>query len=69
MSAFPETRYVCDRCRVEVAVAIQNTPIHTRQAGAFGWLPITVGADPSVPGKHLCERCADLFVAFMAEVP
>lgn len=69
MSAFPETRYRCDRCRVEVAVAIQNTPITTRAAGAPGWLQLQIGIDPSVPPKHLCDSCADQFIGFMAEVP
>ena len=65
MSAFPETRYVCDRCSVEIAVAMANTPPPTRSAGAHGWLMLAVGHDPGNPPKHLCETCAIAFVEFM----
>jgi hypothetical protein len=67
VSAFPETRYVCDRCQVEISVAIANTPVNTRAAGAQGWLMLSIGTDPSNPPKHLCEVCAISFVEFMHE--
>ena len=69
MTAFPETRYVCDRCHIEVAVAMTNVAVNQRAAGAAGWLMLAVGSDPSHPPKHLCDKCADKFVGFMSEIP
>ena len=69
MSAFPETRYRCDRCRIEVSTAISNVPLPSRGAGPPDWLMLSLGHDPSRPPSHLCPECADRFTAFMSEVP
>ena len=68
MSAFPETRYRCDRCRLEVSTAVQNTPVHSRSAGPPDWLMLSIGHDPGIPPKHLCPECSGAFTQFMVEV-
>lgn len=65
MSAFPEIRYRCDCCLIEVSMPVQNTPMHTRTAGPEGWTALTIGVDPGTRLTHLCEVCSVRFKEFL----
>jgi len=68
MSAHPETRYVCDRCKTDAVVPLSNGPVHQRVGGPDNWLQLGVGTDPSRAPVHLCPSCRALFEAFMSEL-
>ena len=67
MSAFPEYRYVCDRCKTSTNVVMASAPpAHTRAAGPEHWTMLSVGSDPGTPAQHLCPRCTIAFFGFMS---
>jgi hypothetical protein len=62
-----ETRFICDRCNKEEILQTSNGPPHARSGGPEGWLPMTIGSDPSLPVRHFCPSCAGAFKSFMSE--
>jgi hypothetical protein len=68
MTAYPEMRYLCDRCACEVTAPIQNTPVHARSAGAEGWMALVIGTEQNTPVTHLCDVCATVFANFMKQI-
>ena len=66
MTAFPETRYLCDRCGDDINVPADGSgPVHNRMGGPGDWMMLRLGTDPSTPPSHLCVKCTALFNEFM----
>lgn len=56
-----ENRFTCDRCKINISVALQNTP--RRDAAPDGWATIRCNEDN--PALHLCPLCATIFHLMM----
>jgi len=67
MTAVPETKFTCDRCRKEEYVPTNtNPPPHARLVGPNHWLTVMIGTEPGAPAMHLCSVCAPLLARFMS---
>ena len=63
MSAFPETRIVCDRCAAVTVVPLNNGPVDQRYGPPDDWLTLPIRSEPP---RHLCYECMLAFAQFMA---
>lgn len=66
MTMQQETRFKCDRCFVEVAVALNDQPAMQRGQPPPGWLVLHVALN-TAPPWHLCPDCNAGFDRFMEE--
>ena len=65
MSAYPETRFTCDRCHIDDVMPMAGGPVNEKMAGPKDWLMLRMGSDPTVPPHHLCPHCAEEFQTFL----
>jgi hypothetical protein len=64
MTQQPETRFICDRCKTEISVPMNDQPAKDHGKAPGDWVVLHINS-VTVPAHHLCPECGPLFFAYL----
>lgn len=64
MTMQQETRFKCDRCAIDINVALNEQPAQARARPPEGWMAMWID-NSTEPARHLCTTCTPLLRKFM----